>query len=89
MKTFEVFIHDRFEIYYGAWKVYPTIGDPLKDAQLGEFSVALNFIVCCFANEAEYRKLFPNEKDTAAHAMRVLHHYHRFSERVKSVLSRF
>lgn len=89
MKTFEAFIHDRFEIYYAAWKVYPTIGDPLKDAQLGKVSIANNFIVCCFVDEAEYRKLFPNEEDTAVQAMRVLHHYNRFSERVQSILSRY
>lgn len=87
----EDFLHNRFDLYNDVWGASPTTGDPLKDAQRehdGELSVAYNFIVCCFADEEEYINFFPNIKDTAAHSRRILHHYHQFSEKLKSVLSR-
>lgn len=87
------FILNRFDLYHWAWHTWPTkvrgeIED--KDAllELSQVTVAHNFIICCFADEAEYHKLFPNHKDYGAHIGCVLDHYRRFSERAKSVLSR-
>jgi len=82
--SFEDFICNRFDTYYQAWRAFP-----IEDVQLSEVTVAHNFIVCCFADEAEYREFFPNPKDYTAHIRCVLNHYRRFSERAKSVLSRF
>lgn len=101
-KTFEHWMVNRFKIYYGAWEVYgPAIMAEMeataivegygKEAvqKVREVNVAVNFIVCCFADEAEYNKVFPNPEDRTPHTVCVLNHYRRLSERVKSVLSRF
>lgn len=81
MKKFEEFIHNRFKIYYGAWKDYPT----------GEnVSVVLCFIRCCFADTTEYLKLANEDMSVIANTSLVAgHHYNRFLERIQSILSRF
>lgn len=96
VKTFESFIHNRFETYYGAWRAFPTLGDPLDDVQLSEYTVTHNFIVMCLTETedlakagAEYCELFPDPDDRAGKTIRIMDHYHRFSERVRSVLSRY
>jgi hypothetical protein len=95
-KTFEDWIGNRFNLYHWAWNVYSGMKDDSCSheenealSQVSEITVAMNFIVCCFADEAEYHNIFPNPKECAAHMACVLNHYRRFSERVKSVLSRF
>jgi len=95
-KTFEDYICNRFKLYYWAWNVYSSMkDDSCSDeenealSQASEATVAMNFIVCCFADEAEYHNVFPNSEDRPPHTVCVLKHYRRFSERAKSVLLRF
>lgn len=95
-KTFEDWINNRFEIYYRAWNVYSGVKDDSLSHEekevistLSKVTVALNFIVCCFTDEAEYHEIFPNPEDRTPHTGCVLNHYRRFSEIVKSILSRY
>jgi len=91
MNKYEEFIHDRFEQYYGAWKDYPNPFDEDNEKVKRNFSVVLCFIRCCFADTAE--NLDFENKDYSVlvdKAWEVVgHHYFRFVERIRSVLSRF
>lgn len=89
-KTWEDFINDRFGTYYWAWRAFP-----IEDEQLSKVTVAHNFILCCLTKNGdstkagvEYDAHYPVNKYYAAHIGCVLNHYRRFSERVKSILSR-
>ena len=94
-KTFEDWIVNRFDLYYWAWNVYSRMKDDRCSneeieglSHLSEITVVTNFIGCCFTDEAEYHNIFPNPRDRAAHMACVLNYYRRFSDRIKSVLSR-
>ncbi len=57
--------------------------------QFREVNVAHNFVIMCFQDEAEYHSVFPNPKDRTPHVRCVLNHYRRFSETIKTILSRY
>lgn len=95
-KTFEGWIGNRFKLYYWAWDVYSSMKDDSCSneenealSQVSEVTVAMNFIVCCFADEVEYHNVFPNPKERTAHTVCVLNHYRRFLEKVKRVFSSY
>ncbi len=95
-KTFEDWMVNRFKLYYYAWNVYSSMKDDRCSneenealSQVSEINVAMNFIVCCFADEVEYHNVFPNPEDRAPNTVCVLNHYRRFSEKVNRVLSSY
>jgi len=91
------FVINRCELYYWAWnfcRIELEIEDEDEEVSksVGMCFVAHNFVLSCFAKaeedlrkvDAKYKKLPP--KKCAAHLEGVLFHYHRFLERMKSVL---
>jgi len=88
MNKYQDFIHDRFEQYYGAFK-NTTIDEDDEDnvTVRRNFSVVLCFIRCCFADMTEC--LNKDESVISDTSLVIGHHYCRFAERVRSVLSRF
>ncbi len=96
LQAFEGYVRNRFDLYDWAWNVYSRMKDDRCSneevealSQVSEVTVAMNFIVRCFADEAEYHGIFSNPKERMAHTVCVLNHYRRFKEKIKRVLSSY
>ncbi len=96
LQKFEDYVQKRFDLYDWAWNVYSSMKDnrcsdeEIKGlSQASEITVAINFIVRCFGGEAEYHNIFPKSEDRTPHTACVLNYYRGFSERVRSILTRF
>ena len=83
--SFQSFIRNRFEIYYGVWRAFP-----IDDDELSEVTLAHNFILLCVTDDEDLAQAtHPNRDKYVRHIQVVLRHYRVFTGRAKALVSRF
>jgi len=84
-KSFGSFVHNRFELYYSAWRALQV-----DDDNINEITVVHNFVLYCVTDSDGDMAAFQrrDHKEHAEHMGAILEPYRAFTKKAKALVSR-